>query len=107
MQPLSLRHPDDSLCSILSTSEMCIYVCIHVCVYVHRCMCVCDSACMCAHECVHVEVSEQPWASCLGMSSFFCELGSLNGLELVNYAGGSLPAGSRDSPVSASSVLEL
>lgn len=67
---------------------------------------VCDSICMCAHERVHVEVSEQPWVSCLGMSSS-CELGSLNGLKLINYAGGSLPAGSRDSPVSASSVLEL
>lgn len=68
--------------------------------------CVCDSICMCAHEHVHVEVSEQPWVSCLGMSSSFSEFGSLNSLKLINYAGGTLPASSRGSPVSASSVLD-
>lgn len=52
MQPLSLRHSDDPLCSVLSTSEMCIYVCIHVCV------CMCTDACVCVtlHVCVHMNV---------------------------------------------------
>lgn len=54
MQPLSLRHPDDSLCSALSTLEMCIYVCIHVCV----CMCTDVRVCVCVtlHVCVHMNV---------------------------------------------------
>jgi len=60
---------------------------------------------VCVYVCIHVEIMGQHLQAYISSSS--CELGSLNGLKLINYAREGLPTSYRVFTDPVSSVMVL